>query len=100
MPLMPVHAARPPSLRRIRTQSILLPKRSSHPLCLQGGIVYSNVITTVSPTYARESVAGGAAGWLNSTLARCAVTRQACFSWGPFPDSDCSRPAVSQAVGM
>eukprot|EP00891_Asterochloris_glomerata_P000624 jgi/Astpho2/624/fgenesh1_pm.00013_%23_17_t len=37
---------------------------------MKGGIVYSNVITTVSPTYARESVAGGAAGWLNSTLAR------------------------------
>ena len=43
-------------------------------MCLQGGIVYSNVITTVSPTYAQESVAGGAAGWLNSTLARYAAS--------------------------
>lgn len=36
----------------------------------QGGIVYSNAVTTVSPTYAREALDGGAAGWLRSTLAR------------------------------
>ncbi|KAK9846522.1 hypothetical protein WJX81_005900 [Elliptochloris bilobata] len=40
-------------------------------LCLmKGGIVYSNAVTTVSPTYAREALDGGAAGWLRSTLAR------------------------------
>ena len=40
-------------------------------LCLmKGGIVYSNSVTTVSPTYAREAVSGGAAGWLKSTLAQ------------------------------
>lgn len=36
---------------------------------MQGGIVYSNAVTTVSPTYAHEAVHGGAAGYLNSTLA-------------------------------
>ena len=36
----------------------------------QGGIVYSNAVTTVSPTYARESLEGGAAGWLRATLAK------------------------------
>lgn len=35
---------------------------------LKGGIVYSNVITTVSPTYADETLNGGAAGWLKSTV--------------------------------
>ena len=39
-------------------------------MIIQGGIVYSNAVTTVSPTYAREAVDGGAAGWLKSTLAR------------------------------
>ncbi|GFR45978.1 hypothetical protein Agub_g7450, partial [Astrephomene gubernaculifera] len=37
---------------------------------MKGGIVYSNAVTTVSPTYAREVLEGGAAGWLRSTLAR------------------------------
>ena len=37
---------------------------------LQGGIIFSNVITTVSPTYAREALEGGAAGWLRATLAK------------------------------
>ena len=32
--------------------------------------MYSNAVTTVSPTYAREALDGGAAGWLRSTLAR------------------------------
>mmetsp|Transcript_29315 Transcript_29315/g.93806 ORF Transcript_29315/g.93806 Transcript_29315/m.93806 type:complete len:475 (+) Transcript_29315:33-1457(+) len=36
---------------------------------LKGGIVYSNVVTTVSPTYAEETINHGAAGWLNATLA-------------------------------
>ena len=40
-------------------------------LCLmKGGIVYSNAVTTVSPTYASEAVDGGAAGWLKATIAR------------------------------
>ncbi|KAL4430366.1 hypothetical protein ABPG77_002172 [Micractinium sp. CCAP 211/92] len=39
-------------------------------LCLlKGGIVYSNAVTTVSPMYAHETLQGGAAGWLRSTLA-------------------------------
>lgn len=40
-------------------------------LCLlKGGVVYSSVVTTVSPTYAKETLTGGSAGWLQSTLAR------------------------------
>ena len=44
-----------------------------HPqrLCLlKGGLVYANRVVTVSPTYALEASAGGAAGFLRSTLAR------------------------------
>ncbi|GLC45319.1 hypothetical protein PLESTB_000309300 [Pleodorina starrii] len=37
---------------------------------MKGGIVYSNAVTTVSPTYANEVLNGGAAGWLRSTFAR------------------------------
>ena len=37
---------------------------------VQGGIIFSNVVTTVSPTYAREALEGGAAGWLRATLAK------------------------------
>ncbi|CAK0748133.1 hypothetical protein CVIRNUC_001816 [Coccomyxa viridis] len=44
-------------------------------LCLmKGGIVYSNVVTTVSPTYAKEALEGGAAGWLRATLAKPEVS--------------------------
>lgn len=32
--------------------------------------MYSNAVTTVSPTYAREALEGGVAGWLRATLAR------------------------------
>ena len=40
-------------------------------LCLlKGGLVYSNAVTTVSPSYAAEALRGGAAGWLRGTLAR------------------------------
>lgn len=35
---------------------------------LKGGIVYSSAVTTVSPTYRRESLESGAAGWLQSSL--------------------------------
>ncbi len=49
--------------------------------------MYSNAVTTVSPTYANEVLNGGAAGWLRETFARpevgragwkrvCAVRRQ------------------------
>ncbi|KAG2494247.1 hypothetical protein HYH03_007602 [Edaphochlamys debaryana] len=37
---------------------------------MKGGIVYANAVTTVSPTYAREVMTGGAAGWLRNTFAR------------------------------
>ena len=40
-------------------------------LCLlKGGIIYSSAVTTVSPTYAKETLSGGGAGFLQSTLAR------------------------------
>lgn len=31
---------------------------------LKGGIIYSNAVTTVSPTYKVETLERGAAGWL------------------------------------
>jgi starch synthase len=40
-------------------------------LCLlKGGVIYSSAVTTVSPTYAHETLTGGSAGFLQSTLAR------------------------------
>lgn len=40
-------------------------------LCLlKGGIIYSSAVTTVSPTYAAETLTGGGAGFLQSTLAK------------------------------
>ena len=49
-------------------------------LCLlKGGIVYASIVTTVSPTYATETLIGGAAGWLRSTLARPEVANK---YWG------------------
>lgn len=45
---------------------------------LQGGMVYSNAVTTVSPTYANEVLNGGAAGWLRSTLLRPEVKSKVC----------------------
>ena len=36
--------------------------------------MYSNVVTTVSPTYAKEAIEGGAAGWLRATLAKPEVS--------------------------
>lgn len=35
---------------------------------LKGGIVYSNAVTTVSPTYAEETRNGHGGGWLSGTL--------------------------------
>lgn len=37
---------------------------------LKGGIIYSNAVTTVSPTYKVETLERGAAGWLATTLNR------------------------------
>jgi hypothetical protein len=45
---------------------------------LQGGLVYSNAVTTVSPTYANEVLTGGQAGWLRSTLSRPEVKAKVC----------------------
>ena len=40
-------------------------------LCLlKGGVIFSSAVTTVSPTYAHETLTGGSAGFLQSTLAR------------------------------
>lgn len=40
-------------------------------LCLlKGGVIYSSAVTTVSPTYAQETLIGGSAGFLQSTLAK------------------------------
>lgn len=40
-------------------------------LCLlKGGVIYSSAVTTVSPTYAMETLTGGSAGFLQSTLAK------------------------------
>ena len=33
-------------------------------------MTYANCVTTVSPTYAREVLDGGAAGWLRGLLGR------------------------------
>ena len=35
---------------------------------VKGGIVYSNRVTTVSPTYAEEARSGGAAGFLRTLI--------------------------------
>lgn len=45
--------------------------------CHQGGLVYSNAVTTVSPTYANEVLNGGAAGWLRTTLLRPEIKAKA-----------------------
>lgn len=57
---------------------------------MQGGMVYANAITTVSPTYAREVLEGGAAGWLRDTLSRTEV------GWGGV--RGCRHKAVEAAV--
>ena len=38
-------------------------------MLLKGAIVYSNYVTTVSPTYAKDALGGGG-GFLNKTLAK------------------------------
>lgn len=53
---------------------------------VQGGIVYSNVVTTVSPTYAREATEDGAAGWLKSTLLRPDISEKFEVALPPFPE--------------
>lgn len=69
----------------------------------QGGIVYSNAVTTVSPTYAREALDGGAAGWLRSTLARPEVRakfqvgHRRCPAHADQQDSTCMRMLLTSA---
>ena len=36
----------------------------------QGGINYSNAVTTVSPSFAEEITGGGAAGWLKTLFSK------------------------------
>lgn len=48
---------------------------------MQGGMVYSNAVTTVSPTYANEVLTGGAAGWLRSTLLRPEIKSKVGCCW-------------------
>jgi hypothetical protein len=46
-------------------------------------VIYSNAVTTVSPTYANEVLNGGQAGWLRSTLLRPEVkSKVRVFFWG------------------
>lgn len=67
-------------------------------LCLlKGGVVYSSAVTTVSPTYATETLTGGAAGWLRSTLARPEVSSK---YWGVLNgiDTESWDPATDPAL--
>ena len=74
-------------------------------LCLlKGGVVYASAVTTVSPTYAAETLTGGAAGWLRSTLAKPEVAAK---YWGVLngidteawdPATDASLPACFSAA--
>jgi len=41
---------------------------------MKGGVVFSNAVTTVSPSYAKEVIQGGAAGWLRSLFAKPEVS--------------------------
>lgn len=75
-------------------------------LCLlKGGIVYASVVTTVSPTYAAETLTGGAAGWLQSTLARPEVAAKYwgvlngidTQAWDPAADPDLPAPFSAAA---
>lgn len=38
--------------------------KTCHPSCTQGGIIYSNAVTTVSPTYASDILNAGAGSFL------------------------------------
>eukprot|EP00210_Caulerpa_lentillifera_P005964 g5699.t1 len=40
---------------------------------VKGALIYANAITTVSPTYAKEVLEGGAGGWLRGTLGRSEI---------------------------
>jgi len=67
-------------------------------LCLlKGGVVYASAVTTVSPTYATETLSGGAAGWLRSTLARPDVAAK---YWGVLNgiDTESWNPASDPAL--
>uniref|UniRef100_A0A7R9YVB8 Starch synthase, chloroplastic/amyloplastic n=1 Tax=Chlamydomonas euryale TaxID=1486919 RepID=A0A7R9YVB8_9CHLO len=43
---------------------------------MKGGIVFSNAVTTVSPTYAAEVKSGGAAGWLKGLFEKPEVKQK------------------------
>ena len=45
---------------------------------MKGGIVYSNRVTTVSPTYAEEARSGGAAGYLRALINEPRVAKKVC----------------------
>ena len=47
--------------------------RLSRTEAFQGAMIYANCVTTVSPTYAREVLDGGAAGWLRGVLGRAEI---------------------------
>lgn len=38
---------------------------------MKGGLVYSNAVTTVSPTYAKEVLDGGAGAWKAQLRGHC-----------------------------
>lgn len=65
-PFVRCNAFRPPDLP-VPNPNLHFPPDPPYP---QGGIVYSNAVTTVSPTYANEVLNGGAAGWLRETFSR------------------------------
>ncbi len=44
--------------------------------------MYSNAVTTVSPTYANEVLSGNAAGWMRTTLSRPEVKSKVCMLQG------------------
>ena len=62
--------------------------------CTQGGIIYSNSVTTVSPTYAKEALDGGAGGWLRATLAKPEVRGK--FKVGAPPLSQGNHAAAAR----
>lgn len=60
---------------------------------MKGGVVYSNRVTTVSPTYAQETINQGAAGFLGPTLAKHEQKYKGvlngidCDLWNPATDA-------------
>jgi glycogen synthase len=62
---------------------------------MKGGIVYSNAVTTVSPSYAKDILNAGAAGWLRTLFTKPEVTAKFrgilngidCDEWNPETDA-------------